>query len=149
MKESRDASPALSRAITEKHQAWLEAEMKPERVLIWGDNGPVKPETPCFYCDAMTDPYATHGSANAMTVEHIMPRAALKLVKRNSFTPVWHNLNTVPACHACNHYKGQLVPLDWLVIMPSHEGAERLARRLVDLGFQVTEISEAMGRRKK
>lgn len=102
----------------------------------------------CFYCGiAMYAGHKTHHQDDDDTRDHIIPKS---LIGHKQYTDrEFPALNEVRSCYECNRYKGHLRPLDWLVIMPSHEGAERLAKRLVDLGFQVTEISEAMSRRKK
>ncbi len=61
----------------------------------------------------------------------------------------WHERNQVLSCQACNSYKGQLHPLDWLVIMPNDHNAARLAERLIDLGEDMQAVFSALRRRKK
>jgi hypothetical protein len=77
------------------------------------------------------------------TTEHVYPEATLTTQPK-----WWRDLNVVEACYACNNYKGLLHPLDWLVIMPDHHGAKRLAELLVKLGEQAADILQSMRRRK-
>ena len=122
--------------------------MKPNKRLVYSTETIRKPTGSCFYCGCgMFTGDQTHHRSDDDTRDHIIAKSRTTHAQYmdNGFPA----LNEVRVCHDCNHYKGHLAPLDWLVIMPSHEGAERLAKRLVELGFQMTEISEAMGRRKK
>lgn len=104
---------------------------------------------PCFYCGiAMT--VNTSGAAGSLkstdeTVDHVIPRRLLKRMSR--ITTEIHLLNRVPSCLDCNDYKGNLSPLDWLVIMPSNEGATRLGELLMKMGCTIDEVAKAMGRR--
>jgi hypothetical protein len=91
----------------------------------------------CFYC-----PLSVNGARR--TVDHVFPRASFRDQTRSQG---WYDLNTVPCCAACNNYKGQLLPLDWLVIMPHEAGAARLAKRLGMLGVDQASITAAMARR--
>lgn len=100
----------------------------------------------CFYCsvelvtfvNTRAQPIAPH---NARTKDHIYSRAS----GRHERDP----LNTVDCCRECNDYKGRLMPLDWLVIMPNVDGADRLAARLQKLGVDPFDIAMAKGRRRK
>ena len=65
--------------------------------------------------------------------------------KRNQNLP----LNVVDACSTCNNRKGHLDPLDWLVIMPGREGAQRLKQRLYEMGMSIVTLDEHMARRRK
>jgi hypothetical protein len=84
------------------------------------------------------------------SVDHIYPKSIVDSVLVSSpKSPKWHTLNRVLACSACNNYKGQLHPLDWLVIMPNNYNAARLAERLIELGEDMKAVFSAMQRRKK
>ena len=105
---------------------------------------------PCFYCGVKAYKWKPKGKDlmpdDALTRDHIVPDSKARLLKKS---PAWNQSNRVESCWACNSYKGHLRPLDWLVIMPSNEGATRLGERLILLGCSIDEVSEAMGRRKK
>lgn len=110
--------------------------------------------TPCFYCGRpMIIHRETHkpGSGpkpqNMKTVDHVIPQWMLRKIDR--LPADIFELNKVLACLSCNNYKGNLSPLDWLVIMPSNEGATRLGELLMRMGCTIDEVAEAMGRRKK
>ena len=100
----------------------------------------------CFYCGVHLVPFTPtrrepNVPANAMTKDHIYSRAS----GRHERNP----LNTVACCRECNDYKGRLAPLDWLVIMPNVDGANRLATRLQKLGVDPFDIAKAKGRRQR
>jgi 5-methylcytosine-specific restriction endonuclease McrA len=110
----------------------------------------------CFYCGRpifvrgnITKRMQREGNGHRpddWTDDHVFPQAA---IGRNLGEAAWWQaLNKVPCCSECNNYKGQLLPLDWLVIMPSNVGATRLAARLIELGTLNEEIEDAMERRK-
>lgn len=110
---------------------------------------------PCFYCGEVMNGRRRHVNGvqepnhpRHETDDHVIPQWILRGMdyeRRGKLNP----LNLVKCCHACNSYKGNLSPLDWLVIMPSNEGATRLGNLLMQMGCTIDEVSEAMGRRKK
>lgn len=82
--------------------------------------------------------------------DHVYPKSIInEVIRSEPKTQKWHNLNVVISCVACNNYKGQLHPLDWLVIMPNHHNAARLAERLIELGEDMPAVFAALRRRKK
>lgn len=105
----------------------------------------------CFYCGV---PMTIKPRGNVPptgadeTIEHVIPQALLRLMG-SRITLARLAMNKVFACHECNAYKGRLSPLDWLVIMPSNEGASRLGELLMRMGCTIDEVADAMGRRKK
>lgn len=117
---------------------------------------PLIPASNCFYCGCevfkrgnITKAMQRAGNGHRdsdLTVDHILPQNE---VRGQDLSISWKQNNQVPCCAACNNYKGRLMPLDWLVIMPSHEGATRLGKRLMELGCSIDEVSSAMARRKK
>ena len=52
----------------------------------------------CYYCQKPLD-------ANTVTMDHIVPISRGGKSQRS---------NLVPACHACNHQKRSLTPVEWL-----------------------------------
>lgn len=84
---------------------------------------------PCFYCGEVMNGRRRHVNGvqepnhpRHETDDHVIPQWILRGMdyeRRGKLNP----LNLVKCCHACNSYKGNLSPLDWLVIMPSNEGA--------------------------
>lgn len=105
---------------------------------------------PCFYCgEPMTRNMSGISGAltdTDQTIEHVIPRMLMRFAS-SRITSQARLLNTVFACHGCNSYKGNLSPLDWLVIMPSNEGATRLGELLMRMGCTIDEVAKAMGRR--
>lgn len=109
----------------------------------------------CFYCGVSLlkdrhKPYL-YGDDKASR-DHIYPRSMLVDLtpEQTAKLPAnFHTLNTVEACHKCNAYKGMLHPLDWLVIMPNSFNAHRLSERLVKMGENMTEVFDALRRRRK
>jgi 5-methylcytosine-specific restriction endonuclease McrA len=107
----------------------------------------------CFYCGIplfdpkplQQDGYKQHD--DDWTDDHVFPQVSSQFLHNGGMTS-WNKTNRVPCCAQCNQYKGRLDPLDWLVIMPSAQGAHRLAERLRELGVQNFEIIASMKRRK-
>lgn len=105
----------------------------------------------CFYCDV----YLSHRSkrtrsgqmkANAGTIDHIVPQSRLIGGDYPIWDPRWIARNKVDACFSCNNRKGQLWPLQWLIVMPA-PGVQRLHDRLLELGCERAEIVEAIALR--
>lgn len=80
----------------------------------------------------------------AETVEHIVPQSKIREAGHGGTS--WRALNKVRACFNCNNRKGDMWPLDWLVIVPD-AGVIRLSRRLVELGCPQADINAAMAKR--
>jgi hypothetical protein len=100
----------------------------------------------CFYCGAPIGP------SNRHTVDHVYPRAILKVLtqpQRATLPAKFHAFNKVSCCDQCNSYKGRLHPLDWLVIMPDGKRAAKLAEHLVRIGEDMNEVFSALQRRRK
>lgn len=106
----------------------------------------------CFYCGASIDPRAKMSDNNRATKDHVYPSSLVnslaKDVRAKLSDEFWH-LNRVDCCTRCNSYKGQLHPLDWLVIMPNAHAAKRLAERMVKMGEDMGEVFDALHRRRK
>src|SRR5690606_34484510 len=99
----------------------------------------------CFYCD---EPFSgKNNQPSASSIDHVIPRCSLQVMTEMQKMTA-NGTNSVQSCVSCNLDKGRLMPLDWLVIMPSPAGAERLANRLRKVGFHIVDISQAMSRRK-
>lgn len=112
----------------------------------------------CFYCGVSLIPkseWFKNGRRNNdddHTIDHIYPKTLINYHHRTQavpLTPKFHNLNEVGCCRACNNYKGQLHPLDWLVIMEYPENAARLAERMIAMGEEMDEVFDALRRRKR
>ena len=110
----------------------------------------MNPPPGCFYCDTALIRSRTDGfhSSNSRTTDHIIPQVRLRQMDHKEQARI-NGHNVVKVCSACNNYKGHLLPLDWLVIMPSDIGARRLRTRLLLLGFPAVEVTSAMARRRK
>jgi hypothetical protein len=114
---------------------------------------------PCFYCGNGTSPAFEVGDTPRLrhkfrnsisSADHVYPKSIVDSVLKSAPKTVkWHANNVVLACVACNNYKGQLHPLDWLVIMPNNHNAARLAERLIELGEDMSAVFDAMRRRRK
>jgi hypothetical protein len=110
----------------------------------------------CFYCGATLDPRSITSmpsrSQNRHTQDHVYPGWLTRQLTSNQRKQLLVNFsdrNLVPCCAACNSYKAHLHPLDWLVIMPNDFNAKKLAELLVALGENMTEVFDALRRRKK
>lgn len=109
----------------------------------------------CFYCGVEMQPKSPLPHAdrdNELTIDHIYPRALVRqlTVQQKKLLPDgFGKLNTVSCCGRENRYKGQLHPVDWLVIMESGQRAARLAERMISMGENMEEVFGALRRRKK
>ena len=111
---------------------------------------------PCFYCDRQfrrigtidrdTGRRVTPTHPHKHTRDHVIPKARLSAKLHPLHDAEWRLLDIVPACFACNNRKGDMWPLDWLVIMPE-AGVQRLHDRLLALGCPREEIIEALAYR--
>ena len=100
----------------------------------------------CFYCD---ETMSGKGSQpNAPTKDHVIPRSSMMALSHEMRWEInRHGRNVVVACFDCNHYKGHLRPLDWLLIMPSDVGAGRLRALLAAMGCDPEALASVMSRR--
>lgn len=104
---------------------------------------------PCFYCDAPTLADTKVKGFRPRTIDHVIPKSYVRSMDQKRRAGFPHISNRVVACEPCNRYKGILLPLDWLVIMPSASGAKRVAELLVALGCRQALIDDALSRRKR
>lgn len=104
----------------------------------------------CFYCGVALLPRGTAGQRyrtvhpRSESDDHVVP--ASRLLEAGHTGVGWRRRNIVKACVGCNGRKGNMWPLDWLVIMPD-DGVIRLQRKLRELGCSQADISEAMAAR--
>lgn len=111
----------------------------------------------CFYCNVvMSWPNGRRGNVrygNDRTLEHIYPRRGVVppgLLHRSAQVNVpirALRINQAYCCNDCNNTKGQMHPMEWLVYCPSEIGAERLARRLIEIGEKRADVAAALTRR--
>lgn len=73
----------------------------------------------------------------------------LTAAQKAKLPPNFTQLNRVSVCRRDNNYKGQLHPLDWLVIMPDSVNAHRLAERLIKMNEDMEEVFTALRRRRR
>ena len=105
----------------------------------------------CFYCGTTIDPNGKEKSTKS-TKDHIYPKSLVSQLSGSQFKKLgreFHSLNLVDCCSKCNTYKGQLHPLDWLLIMPNSYNAARLAERMVKMGEDMEHVFDALKRRRK
>lgn len=102
----------------------------------------------CIYCGVgMTHParFLRRGWGGQVpdteTVDHVFPKRILKHEKRSG---LWHSNNQVFCCYACNQKKGQMHPLNWLVIVPFPAA---LAALLVELGVPKRRVDKWLAKR--
>jgi hypothetical protein len=100
----------------------------------------------CFYCPAILVPYAcAHGAVpadNAATFDHIVPRRIIRIMT-TALTPRWSKSNKVHCCVRCNTLKGDMSPLLWLALLEWQPAINRLASRLLRLGFDPEAVALA------
>ncbi len=102
----------------------------------------------CFYCGVgMKRPprvirrgWGGH-PVDTETVDHVFPRRMIKHEVRSAW---WHGMNQVFCCHGCNQRKGQMHPLQWLVICAFPGQLERL---LVELGVPRRRVNKWLAKR--
>ena len=70
----------------------------PRRLLLW------RKDPRCFWCGRVTI-YATSGTPNAATLEHVYPRGHPRRAD-----PARHLPSTVLACYRCNQERGAPAP---------------------------------------
>lgn len=106
----------------------------------------------CFYCGvrlkrrgaARFSGGRTTQHPDSRTTDHVVPASRAEKAGHPVDDPFWNVKNHVGACFACNNRKGDMWPLDWLQIVPDPDGAERLARLLVELGCPQYEVDAVM-----
>ena len=106
----------------------------------------------CFYCGVTIDPKSTNPPDQRHTKDHIYPQSLIRSLtkeQRRKLSSAFQHLNKVDCCSKCNSYKGQLHPLDWLLIMPNSHNAARLAERMVKMGEDMEHVFDALQRRRK
>lgn len=104
----------------------------------------------CFYCGRYIYKWQQVDGhrmpEDSITIDHVYPETGRRYYPDDA---AWLAANRVECCQECNLTKGRLDPLDWLVIMPSNEGAERLATLLLGhLWVPDEDVKSAMRRRK-
>ncbi len=104
----------------------------------------------CFYCGNPMQKWRQQDGRrmpdDAVTVDHVFPEHGRKDYPADM---AWLQANKVECCQSCNMDKARLHPLDWLVIMPDNEGAQRLATLLGEqLWVPLVDIQSALWRRK-
>lgn len=78
---------------------------------------------------------------DAETVDHIVPQS--KIWAHGNPDAKWQALNRIAVCSGCNGDKGDMYPLDWLIVMPAH-GVETFCARLRRLGCSEDAIEAAL-----
>jgi 5-methylcytosine-specific restriction endonuclease McrA len=102
----------------------------------------------CFYCDV---PLVVYPHVEGRTVpddmhtrDHIIPRKIARPLSASV-----KKKNIVDACYRCNNDKGYREPLHWLGSYKlSDSGAERLADKLLELGYADVQVDRALNNRK-
>lgn len=96
----------------------------------------------CAYCGVEFS--RKNNRPTSASVDHIVPRSKLDAHNEGE---AWHRLNRIRVCRDCNSRKGDMYPLDYLVMVPDY-GVRTLAMRLVELGCDVASINAALKARR-